>query len=184
MTLSESSSERERPVDPVVSRLYEELRTLAGHVLAGRGEAASVDPTDLVHEGYLKLARLDEFRMLGKSRFLALAASVLRSVLVDLTRRGQARKRGDDWRRTTLSGASEQVADDGRAVDLLDLDEALKRLEVLDPQQHRIVELQFFGGLSGGEIAELLGVTRRAVTKHSTIAKAWLRRELRALGEP
>ena len=168
----------ERPTDPIAARLYEELRDLASRIL-GDEHGLAVDATDLVHECYLKLARIAEFRALGRSRFLSLAASLLRRILVDIARRRQAKKRGAGWQRTTLSGASAELGDGEDEVDLLELDEALDRLESVDPRQRRIVELRFFAGLSGEEIALELGVSRRTVTKEWTLARAWLRRELR-----
>jgi len=169
----------DRPVDPVAARLYDQLRALAERVL-GRGRRShAVDATDLVHECYLRLARLEDFKMLGKAQFMSLASSLLRSILVDLTRRELALKRGEAWQRTTLVSASESLGGDAREeVDLLDLDAAMKRLEGLDPRQHRIVELRFFGGLTGEEIAQELGISRRMVTKEWTVARAWLQREL------
>jgi RNA polymerase sigma factor (TIGR02999 family) len=176
--VTRSESDEARPVDPVAARLYDELRELARLTLDRAGEAGSVDATDLVHECYLKLARVEEFRMLGKGPFLALAASILRRVLVDLARRRAAEKRGGGWARTTLSGASDQVFGGAGEVDLLDLDAALGRLEALDTRQHRIVELRFFAGLSVNEIAGDLGVSRRTIHKEWTLARAWLKREL------
>ena len=114
---------------------------------------------------------------------MALAASLLRRILVDLARRRLAHKRGAHWRRTTLAHAGTYFDHEEKDVDLLDLDVALERLGKIDPRQHRIVELRFFAGLSGDEIAEQLGVSRRTVTKEWTIARAWLRRELIGHGE-
>ncbi len=168
-----------RPVDPVAARLYDQLRTLARRLLLREGRSRAVDATDLVHECYLRLARLDDFKMLGRPQFMALAASLLRSILVDLARRQMAQKRGNAWQRTTLVSASEDLCDgEPGEVDLLDLDAALVHLEAIDPRQHRIVELRFFGGLTGEEVARELGVSRRTVTKEWTLARAWLQREL------
>ncbi len=170
-----------RPVDPVAARMYDQLRKLASRVLAREGQGAAVDATELVHECYLRLARLAEFEMLGRDQFMALAASLLRSILVDLARRRAALKRGGGWQRTTLTKIPEEVlGEERREIDLLELDRALRGLEAVDPRQHRIVELKFFAGLSGEEISRQLGISRRTVTKEWTVARAWLRRELRA----
>lgn len=170
-----------RPVDPVAAKLYDELRALARRVLAAKGGTTSVQATELVHECYLRLARLDEFKMLGKAQFMALSASLLRGILVDLARRRDAARRGGGWIRTTLARAGEEVfgEESNDEVDLLDLDTALKGLRERDWRAHTVVELKFFAGLSGDEIAEHLGVSRRTVTKEWTVARAWLRRELR-----
>lgn len=179
----ESSAGPERPVDGVATRLYEELRAMAGRLLGRDGARASVDATDLVHECYLRLARLEEFRMLGRAQFMSLAASILRGILVNLARRRGAQKRERGAARTTLANVAPELEDGaGDEVDLLDLDEALKRLESLDPRQHRVVELRFFGGLTAREIADQLGVSRRTVTKEWTVARAWLRREIWGAG--
>ena len=110
----------------------------------------------------------------------ALAASLLRRILVDLARRRQASKRGGGYERTTLSGVAREMLDEPtEEVDLLDLDAALQRLEKIDPRQHRIVELRFFAGLTGQEIADLLEISRPTVVRELTMARAWLRRELK-----
>jgi len=97
-------------------------------------------------------------------------------VLVDLARRRQSQKRGQGWNRTTLSGV--HLTDEAEEVDLVELDQALRKLERFDERWHRVVELRFFAGLSGEETASLLGVSRRTVSKEWTMAKAFLRREL------
>jgi RNA polymerase sigma-70 factor (ECF subfamily) len=164
-------------VDRQAASLYESLRTLALQHLGARGPRP-LDATELVHECYLRLARMDDFRDMGRPEFFALASRLFRSVLVDQVRRDRAEKRGDGWRRVTLSEV--QKLAEGPDVDVLALDEALGRLERLDERQGRIVELRFFGGLSGDEVANLLGVSRRTVTKEWGMARAWLKRELGA----
>ena len=174
---------RDRPVEPVAARLYDELRALAGKLLAGSRAVHSTSATELVHECYLKLARLEDFRMLGQGQFMALAASTLRSLLVDAARSRNAARRGGGWARTTLTGI--EVFGEGAVdeVDLLDLDEALGELRRRDPRGHAIVELKFFGGLTVEEIAAHLDVSGKTVSKEWAIARAWLRRELRGRRE-
>jgi len=163
-----------QPVDPLAAELYGQLRRMAEKLLSDEAGPASVDATEIVHECYLRLARIDQFRTLGRADFLALSATLIRRVLVDLARRRRAQKRGEGWQRTTLSGLSSEGGD----VDLVELDDALLRLAAIDERQHRIVELRFFAGLSGEESAQVLGISRRTVTKEWTLARAWLRREL------
>lgn len=167
-----------RPLDDVAAELYDRLRAMAQSLLSRERGDASVDATDLVHECYLRLARLETFAAVERTEFLALAATLIRNVLVDLARRRRSAKRGGGWRQTTLAGVSISEVRRGSEVDLVELDEALRRLAKLDERQHRIVELRFFGGLSGEEISGLLGVSRRTVTKEWTMARAWLKREL------
>ena len=163
------------PADALATALYGTLRDMADKLLSREAGSLAVDATDIVHECYLRLARIDEFRALERADFLALAATLIRNILVDLARRRRAAKRGADWRRTTLSGLS--FGGDGE-VDLIELDDALRRLAVMDERQHRIVELRFFAGLSGDEIANLLCISRRTAVKEWTMARAWLRRDL------
>ncbi len=155
--------------------LYDALRALARAHLA-RSRHAPLSPTDLVHEGFVRLAKAPDFRFLGESQFLALASRVLRQVLVDHVRRQQRRWDGDDRRRITLTGA---LTTEGRAeVDLLELHEALQRLAELDPGLSRLVELRFLGGLTMQEAAAVLGTSPRVLRRDWELARAWLKREM------
>lgn len=174
---AERRPDRKDEVDQRAASLYASLRTLALHHLRAR-HPRPLDATELVHECYLRLARMDDFRDMGRPEFFALASRMFRHVLVDHVRRERADKRGQGWQRVTLSEVDREA--DAPTVDVLALDEALARLEQLDERQGRIVELRFFGGLSGDEVANLLGVSRRTVTKEWGMARAWLRRELGA----
>lgn len=178
------SSEEAAPQDAVPAApegheatraLYDTLRRLARDHLA-RWPNSPLDPTDLVHECFLRLAQLENFRYLGKREFLALASRVLRQVLVDQARRERRSKRGEGWRRITLTGLTADQAQE--QVDLLALAEALERLRERDEGLARVVELRFFTGLSMSEIATLLGVTVRVLERDWAFARAWLHREL------
>jgi len=128
-----------------------------------------------VHESYLRLAKNEALSSLRRTEFLALASTVIRHVLVDQARELMTLKRGGNRQRITLDGHA--LARD-QELDLLGLDEALRKLAGLDPRQARIVELKFFGGLEVDEIAEALGVSPRTVDGDWALARAWLHREL------
>jgi RNA polymerase sigma factor (TIGR02999 family) len=128
-----------------------------------------------VNECYLKLARAQALKSLGRTEFVALACRAMRNTLIDRAREQSALKRGGSQARITLKGDSLQVAEE---VDLLELDVALQKLALLDERQSRVVELRFFGGLTHDEIAEVLGCSPRTVTAEWALAKAWLHKEL------
>jgi len=146
------------------------------HRVRGR-RVAPVQATDLVHDAYLRLARKQSYQKMERSDFLALSATIVRRLLIDELRRGaRVDVRADIDPTPTISGGSVlSLRDD---LNLLDLDAALRRLEQVDPRQSRVVELRFFGGLTGDEVSRVLGVSRRTVTKEWTLARAWLKREL------
>jgi RNA polymerase sigma factor (TIGR02999 family) len=157
-----------------VASLYDPLREIARRVVGGRTGLRMLEPTELVHELFIRLAR---GRQLGLDRaeILALAAKVLRSVLVDHARQLRALKRGGGRQQVTLDGQSLEHSGE---IDVLVLDEALSRLSALDPRMARAVELRFFGGLESDEVARLLGVSPRTVNSELSLARAWLHREL------
>ena len=149
------------------------LRDLALKTVQG-SKMRVLDPTELVHELYIKLAK-SRGAGIPRTEFLALAASVLRSVLVDRARGLATLKRGGPFRHLTLHGVDVAQRDE---VDVLVFEEALGRLADLDERMARVVELRFYGGLENEEIAETLSVSARTVDKEWAMAKAWLHREL------
>jgi RNA polymerase sigma factor (TIGR02999 family) len=170
-----------RSMDALVEALYSTLREIAGRALRRGGPRATLDPTDLVHDCYVKLSHAAENYGLDRVGFVALAAHVIRNELVDRARRRGAKKRGGGRARLTLH--DELTAGEGPPVDLIDLDDALSRLSALDERQAKVVELRFFGGLTIEETAQVLGIKPRAVADEWTMARAWLKRELsRGLG--
>jgi len=156
--------------------VYDEFRALAGRFLARERAGHTLQPTALVHEAYLKLVDQSRVDWKGRTHFFAVGAQAMRRILVDHARGRQRIKRGGDRARITVEHAP--VVDDRNVEDLLALDEALEKLERLDPRQARIVELRFFGGLDVAEVAEALGVSKRTVEAEWTVVRAWLRREL------
>lgn len=155
--------------------LYEALRAHAHGVLGRR--AALVQATDLVHDAYVRLARKETYQRMQRADFLALSATIVRRLLIDELRRGARLDVKPDVDPTPhISGGSMLALDD--ELDLLDLDAALRKLALVDPRQSRVVELRFFGGLTGEEAARVMGVSRRTISKEWTLARAWLKREL------
>jgi RNA polymerase sigma factor (TIGR02999 family) len=161
----------------VMERLYAELRRMAERLMRGERAHHTLQPTALVHEAFLRLADAQQAGQAGRLEFLQAAAVSMRRVLVDHARARNASKRGGGWERITLQGVA--LDDEGGGdVDLQRLDELLVELESLDPRQARIVELRFFGDMTGQEIADVLGVSRPTVVRELAMARAWLRRQL------
>ena len=156
--------------------VYAELRRLAGHCLKGERIGHTLQPTALVHEAYLRLvSQRADWR--NRAQFLAIAARIMRRILVDYARaRGTAKRAGAGM---TMAISASQPASDGSQVEqILAVDEALERLAKLNAQQARMAELRYFAGLTVEETAEALGVSHRTVNGHWALAAAWLRCEL------
>lgn len=160
-------------LDRLFPLVYDQLRAAADHVLRGEFGARPLQPTELVHEAYLKLVPAGHVAWESRAHFLAVAARAMRQVLVEQARRQHAGKRGGGARHVTLG--DDQVALGGDADELLALDDALERLE---PRLRAVVEHRFFGGLTERETAEVLGVTERTVQRDWVRARAWLYKEI------
>jgi RNA polymerase sigma factor (TIGR02999 family) len=163
--------------DRLVPIVYEELRRLAHHYMRNEREGHTLQTTALVNELYVRLAGIDGLAWRDRAHFFAMAATLMRRVLVDY-----ARQRGRDKRGAGLSVISldENVIAPQPAVDVVALDDALDRLATVDPQQSRVVELRFFVGLSVQETAEALGISPATVKREWATAKLWLYNELSA----
>ena len=160
----------------LVPLVYKELRTAAHACLKRERPGHTLQTTELVHEAYLRLADRQPFEAESRSHFVAIAARLMRQILVDYARSRNAEKRGAD-RRVDLdvSLALPQI----RSVDVVSLDDALKDLARLDEQQSLIVELRFFGGLTTEEAAGLLGISRSTAKRDWNVAKAYLTRQMK-----
>ncbi len=163
----------DKTVDELTALLYEALQGTARGILHPGGP---LDPTDLVHEAYVRLAHAYPHRSLSRPQFLALAATLIRRHLIDAHRKQGSGRGGGDWRRITSSEIQEITAEE--SVDLEELDEALSRLAEIDPGQARVVELRFFGGLTIDEVAKVMDISSRMVVKEWGMARAWLKREM------
>jgi RNA polymerase sigma factor (TIGR02999 family) len=159
--------------------VYDELRALAAAYLRRERPDHTLQPTALVHEAFLRLIDQPYAEYNGRTHFFAVAAAVVRRVLVDSARADKAAKRGGGWHRLTLEQAPESLSP--RELDVLALEEALAELAELDERQCRVVELRFFGGLRVEDTAQVLGVSTRTVEEEWRMARAWLR--LRLKGE-
>jgi RNA polymerase sigma factor (TIGR02999 family) len=175
-------------VDELFPVVYEQLRAMAGSFMRQQAVAHTLQPTSLVHEAYIKLLGPGGEALAAGSRdrahFLALAARAMRQILVDHARAKAADKRGgggdgEGWRRITLSDQEAGGTGATRVIDLLALEDALGELSGLDGRKAKLVELRFFGGLSGEEAAEVLGVSRATVANDWTFTRAWLARRLK-----
>ena len=166
--------------DTLAGMVYDQLRALAHRYVQGERETATMAPTALVHEAYLRLARGGRRLWQGRTHFFAVAALEMRRVLVDRARALHARKRGEGLILVTLD---EESAPAGWIpTDLIALDQALDRLAALSPRQARVAELRAFAGMSVDEVARALGVSERTVKKDWLVARLWLSRELRPPG--
>jgi len=164
-------------LDRLMPLVYAELRRLATNYLRRERAGHTLQPTALVNEAYLKLVVQKNAKWQNRAQFFAISAQLMRRILVDHARRHQAEKRGgSDQQRLSITSAEELVAQP--LVDLLALNEALDELSQMDPQQGRIVELKFFGGLSIEETAEVLSISHATVEREWKLAKAYLKREL------
>lgn len=159
--------------------IYDELRTLAAGLLRGERRGHTLQPTALVNEAFLKIVRGRPADWNGRQHFQAVAALAMRQILVNHARdRGAQKRGGADRRRVTLSEAIEPSAA-SRDVDLLALDDALAELATLDPQQAKIVEMRYFAGMTNEQIAGVLGISERTITRDWRMACAWLASRMR-----
>jgi RNA polymerase sigma factor (TIGR02999 family) len=178
------------PGDPaaLMPQVYDELRRLAANYLRHERPGQTLQATALVHEAFLRLSKEKNHPWKNRTHFLAIAALSMRQILVQRARARHAEKRGGpNADRITLDesliaasaqGASAGQGRDAGSVDVLELDAALERLAALDPQQAKIVELRYFGGLTVEETAEALDISPATVKRHWTLARAWLKKEL------
>lgn len=162
--------------DSHLENVYQDLRNLAENYLNRQPPGHTLQPTALVHEAYLRLAKQQNNAGLDSGHFFAMSVKAMRSVLVDHARHRNRLKRGGDLSRIPLDDIVDLYQKS--AVDLVALDEALTQLALSSEDQAKVVELRFFGGLTEEETAAILGVSTRTVTRLWRRARAWLRHEL------
>ena len=160
----------------LLAACYQELRAIARNLLARDAAAQHLQPTELAHEAALRLLRFDRIELRDQHHFLALAARVMRQVLVDHARSRKAAKRNAG--RTALPLDEDVSLNDERAADLVALDDTLVALAIFDPGKARLVELRYFTGLTIEETAEMLGRSPATVKREWALARAWLHREI------
>lgn len=173
--LKDGDTDASRALFPLVQR---ELHRLAGKYMRGQRQDHTLQPTALVNEAWLKLVDVDHADVNDRAHFFRLAASAMRSVLVDHAKGRRREKRGGDRLRVTLDAQRDGAETSENAPDLLDLDETLTRLTEMDEQLGRIVELRFFGGLTSAQIGEVLNCSSRTVDRGWRVAQAWLKANL------
>jgi len=162
--------------DRLVPLVYSELRRIAAQFLRREAPGHTLQPTALVHEAYLRLTRMQEIDWQSRSHFFAIAATLMRRILVDHARAHLAQKRGVGWKAVDLE--TTVLISPGRSEEILALDDALQELAQLDERQCRIVELRFFSGMSEEETGQVLGISARTVKRDWRVAKAWLYNQL------
>lgn len=160
----------------LVELVYDDLRRLAAGYLKNERNAQTLQATALVNEAYIRLVDWKNVSWQNRAHFFALAAQVMRRILVDHARAKQAEKRGGNVTRLALEDAVSFPQP--REIDLVELDDALKTLARLDPAQSRIVELRFFGGLTIEETAEAMRISPATVKREWNLAKAWLHKTI------
>jgi RNA polymerase sigma-70 factor (ECF subfamily) len=165
-------------LDRLMPIVYDELRILASRQLAREWRHDRMQTTAVVNEAYVKLFGQREVDWHNRGHFFAIAAQVMRRILVDHARRELSEKRGAGVVHVELRDAVEEPGALVDPVDALALDSSLQKLEALDPEQGRIVELRFFGGLTVEETAAALGLSATTVKREWALAKGWLYREL------
>ena len=163
-------------LERLTPRVYNELRRIAGYFIQDESPGKTIQTTDLVHEAYLKLIDVSNVDWQHRAHFYAVAAQVMRHILLDKARRRVAAKRGGGAARLNL----DEVPDcgTGRARELIALDDALNTLARLDERKAKVVELRFFAGLSVEETAEVLKVSQDTVLRDWKMARAWLSAEI------
>jgi RNA polymerase sigma factor (TIGR02999 family) len=181
LLLSEMKRGNADALPKLIPLVYQELRRLAAHFLKEERPGHTLQPTALVHEAYMKLAGQTRAEWQNRAQFMAVAAQVMRRILVDYARQRVATKRGGgeqplDVSVLEIAGGMEQ------SEEMLAVDTALDRLSQLDPQQARVVEMRYFGGLSVEETAEAMEISPRTVKREWSMAKAWLRLEIAPKG--
>ena len=164
-------------LDQLIPVVYQKLRRLARHYMAGQSPGHTLQATALVNEAYVRLIDCAQVNWKDRAHFFAISAKMMRRVLVEFARSRQYQKRGGGARKTSLDEAL--IASPKRGQDLVALDEALQALAMSYPRQSQVVELRFFGGLSVEETAEVLKVSAITVMRDWQLAKVWLARALK-----
>ena len=166
----------ESAFDQLVTLVYPELRRLARNYMRREDEAHTLQTSALINEAYLRLVNYQDKGWNNRAHFFAVAAQVMRRILIDHARKHRRAKRGAGANHVSLDGGA--VISQDRAADFLALDEALVQLAEIDERKSRIVELRFFGGLTVEEVAEVLNLSPITIKRDWRSARAWLQREI------
>ncbi len=166
----------ELAIEQLMPLVYDELHRMAKKFMSSRRSDETLQTTALIHEAYLKLVGKEKQSWTNRAHFFNIAAQSMRHILIDYLRNRQSQKKGGMIQKVHLDEAI--LVSKERAIGLVELDEALKRLAELDERKSRVVELKYFGGLANEEIAEVLKVTKRTVIRDWQFARSWLLSEL------
>ena|SRR5438128_10145949 len=167
-------------LDHLMPLVYEELHRLAHHYMRREPAGHTLQTSALVNEAYLRLIRQRDVQWQNRAQFFAIAARLMRRILVDHARTQKYAKRGGGALKVSLDQAA--VVSQERAAELVALDDALQSLALIDPRRSNVVELRYFGGLSVEETAEVLRISPKTVRRDWNMAKAWLHRALMNVG--
>ena len=174
--MGEGSTAKAGRTAELLPAIYDELRHLAGYMMAQRAPGQTLQATALVHEAFLRLSRTEAWQWDSPGHFYSAAAEAMRRILIEQARRKASLRRGGGQRRLSLDEV--QLAMETPADDLLALDEALEKLAAEDPLKAEVVKLRFFAGLTEAEAGKVLDISERTVKRHWAFARAWLYQEL------
>lgn len=174
--LNDLGDEGQNQVEAIYPHVYDYLREMAHGQLLQERRGHTLETTALVHEAYIKMVDQDQATFHNRSHFLAIAALAMRRILICYARKRHAEKRGGKETPVTFTdGMAVREAD---AEELIDLDDALEKLEMMNERQALVVQYRFFGGLTYKEIARVIGDTEHSVRYDWRVARAWLKREM------
>lgn len=175
--LAEWRQGNKQALDKLVGLVYNQLHQIARRRLSSERQDHTLQPTALINEAYMRLAKWQSFDWQNRAHFLAVTAEIMRNILVDYARKNLADKRGGDRYKISLTQMSDNAQKE-KDLDLVALDDALKALSEIDPLQSKIIELRYFAGLSIEEVAETLNISPSTVSREWKLAKLWLMRKL------
>lgn len=175
--LKELEDRDENQAEAIYPLIYDHLRDVAHGQLRNERRGHTLQTTALVHEAYLKLVDQDEANFHNRSHFLAIAAIAMRRILISYARKRNAEKRGGN--ETPVTFEDGMASREARTEELLDLDDALNKLEKMNERQAKVVQYRFFGGLTYKEIAKVVDDTEHSVRYDWRVARAWLKREMK-----
>jgi len=166
-----------KAAEDLLPLVYEELRRLAAHKMVNEVLGQTLQPTALVHEAWLRLSQQSRSEWKNRDQFYAMAAEVMRRILVDRARRRRSQKHGGKLERVEMDALELPFRSEDQIV--LQVHDALERLASEDPEKAQVVKLRFFVGLENAEVATLIGVSEKTVQRHWAFAKAWLARAIK-----
>ena len=182
LLLGEITEGNQHALDRLMPLIYDELHRLAARCMRQERADHTLQPTALIHEAYLRLVGRRTVKWESRAHFFAAAAQLMRRILIDHAKHHLRAKRGGAPQKISLDEV--YVFSEDKSADLVALDESLARLAITDPQQSRIVELRYFGGLTIEETAKVLDISPKTVKRDWSVAKAWLYGDLKAYHEP